>query len=985
MSSNNILDVGVKKDGSLWSRKIFNTINGCFLTISHTLQAGLSGTKSHVRFLNIAADITGDRILGVDHHGNVFLFDIEKNKLSLVVNVGTSASAIEWNNYRYNEFIVALTNNELRCYNALTKDLVSVMKGHSSGVHSISVHGSGRYALSSSFSNTILWDLNTFTKRRTLNGAQEVGVQNVFFLPNSNKIISCFKDDSIFIWDCETMKCLFQLTCPSGQNTGYKCLTATGDSRFLAAGGKSRFIHFWNLDSRQLIQVIELPNKVKEVKDVQFVTEKITVSQNQLLAVLCQDGIIRFISLHSCKLEAEIGGCDEKVLKFTMTNNNRHLIAVIDSGNISMFDLSKVLKSKGDPPMVRKVESEHEEPEKIISKDVNNNVANKVDAKLSHRPLPPGLNMKRLKTVLKGFGEYPGKYRLFIWRSILCLPENYNAFGSLVDKQTHAAYINVHKKFPIKSRKLLRLLQRVLSSLAYWSPIFGETEFLPMIVFPFIKLFPNNQLICFEIIATILVNYCQKWFEYFPNPPLSVLIMVEALLGHHDVALLEHLIQNEISAQIYAWPMLHTLYSEILTKDEWLIVWDNVFSNHPSFMLYLVVAYLIHTRHALLTVNSKEKFEFFFHHRNAIDIHAVIKETYRLSSSTPTNIDPKKVLESFTPLLETQYPIFNAYPRFVVDYLVEERERIREDELEYLRQKQAAIDIKKQKDMTKQQEVAFYRDQGELIKAEQQRRELVKEEEKRLAEQRRKLQSLRRDIALQELDVHDKVRRKHLAYQQQVKNLQLQRLDDELSRKMNLRAEETKNVLQDAEIKALEIEVQKRQFQEELIRENIEASFHFQVDKDIISKQQELDDERIQKIIYQAQNVDGEALKNYQLKLATLNQEKQNFDMQSEVRARNRLWNFEREIQALQIAQAGIDNKKKETELHHLIHNNIDNVKNCLPSSDTNESTSFGSNLSGENLLPSVNSSVVRGSFSEKELDLMAQVRDLRKKIIKKK
>ena len=996
MSNYQVIDVGGKKDGNLWNRKIIsNNIDGCFLCITHTFQSGLSGSRNHVRFLHVAADVSGDRIIGADHQGNIFLFDIEKNRFAEVLRIGISATSIGWNNYRYNEVLIALSNYELRCYNVVTKELVALMKGHTSAVHSISIHGSGRYALSSSFDNTILWDLNTFTKRRTLNGAQEVGVQEVFFLPNSNKIISCFKDDSIFVWDCETMKCLHQLACPSGQKSGYKCLAATGDSRLLISGGKSRFLHLWNLDSRQLIQVIELPIKIKEVKNLAFITDKIAASQNQLLAFLSQDGIIRFINLQTCKLQAEIGGCEEKCYRFLLTNNNRYVVSVLDNGNIAMYDLSKILNPQGVPPLVRKVENENElTPEKknVIDHNIEDVLKPSTvsEDKPTHRDLPPGLNMKRLKTVLKGFGEYPAKYRLFIWRSILCLPENYAAFGSLVDKQTHNAFVNIHEKFPIKSRKLLRILQRVLSALAYWSPIFGETEFLPMMVFPIIKLFPNNQLICFEIIASMLLNWCQKWFEYFPNPPLSILVMIEALLAHHDAALLEHFISFDISAQIYAWPMLHTLFSEILTKDEWLIVWDNLFSNDPSFMLYLVVAYLIHSRHALLTVNSKDKFEFFFHHRNAVDIYAIIKETYRISSSTPVNIDPKKVLERFIPLTEVQYPIFDSYPRFVVDYLVEERERIRQDELDYLREKQTAIDIKKQKDLTKQQELAFYRDQEEIIKSEQHRRELIIGEENKLTTQRRKLQSLRREIALQELDVHDKVRRKYLSHQQQVKNLQLQRLDDELNRKTLQRTEETKEVLQDAEIKALEIEAQKRQFQEDLMRENIDYSFRFQVDKDVICKQKEKDDERIQQIIYKAQNIDGDALKNYQLKLGKLGQEKQNFDMETEVRARNRLWNLEREVQALQITQKDIENKTKESELHHLIHKNVEQLQNNLSVRQDGSVVVPESNSTSTGYLTGSFDSVVenvtcRGSFNERELDLMSQVRDLRRKIAHKK
>ncbi len=60
-----------------------------------------------------------------------------------------------------------------------SKELVSTMHGHTSAIHQISVHGSGRYAISSSHDTSILWDLDTFTRKRTLNGAQVVGVQEV--------------------------------------------------------------------------------------------------------------------------------------------------------------------------------------------------------------------------------------------------------------------------------------------------------------------------------------------------------------------------------------------------------------------------------------------------------------------------------------------------------------------------------------------------------------------------------------------------------------------------------------------------------------------------------------------------------------------------------------------------------------------------------------------------------------------------------------
>ena len=77
--------------------------------------------------------------------------------------------------------------------------------------------------------------------------------------------------------------------------------------------------------------------------------------------------------------------------------------------------------------------------------------------------------------------------------------------------------------------------------------------------------------------------------------------------------------------------------------------------------------------------------QYFFHHRNAVDVSQVIKEAYRLQDTTPDDLHPD--LDPATPLTREQYPVFNKYPKFIVDYQVQERERIRTEEQEYLRQR----------------------------------------------------------------------------------------------------------------------------------------------------------------------------------------------------------------------------------------------------------------------------------------------------------
>jgi hypothetical protein len=50
--------------------------------------------------------------------------------------------------------------------------------------------------------------------------------------------------------------------------------------------------------------------------------------------------------------------------------------------------------------------------------------------------------------------------RAFIWRCLLRLPENHAAYAALVEKGGHSTFAKLQEQYPLKSRKLLRIMQR---------------------------------------------------------------------------------------------------------------------------------------------------------------------------------------------------------------------------------------------------------------------------------------------------------------------------------------------------------------------------------------------------------------------------------------------------------------------------------------------------------------------------------------------
>ena len=72
--------------------------------------------------------------------------------------------------------------------------------------------------------------------------------------------------------------------------------------------------------------------------------------------------------------------------------------------------------------------------ENIRLKDNNHSTG-----RLNTKPLSTQdkLNRQELRQVLIGYGEFPARYRLLIWRHLLKIPENESSFAALVDRGRH--------------------------------------------------------------------------------------------------------------------------------------------------------------------------------------------------------------------------------------------------------------------------------------------------------------------------------------------------------------------------------------------------------------------------------------------------------------------------------------------------------------------------------------------------------------------
>jgi len=60
--------------------------------------------------------------------------------------------------------------------------------------------------------------------------------------------------------------------------------------------------------------------------------------------------------------------------------------------------------------------------------------------------------------------------------------------------------------------------------------------------------------------------WCQHWFEYFPNPPINVLSLVENVLTFHDKELLHHFVRHGITSQVHFCVVLNSFFQLFKTR-----------------------------------------------------------------------------------------------------------------------------------------------------------------------------------------------------------------------------------------------------------------------------------------------------------------------------------------------------------------------------------------------------------------------------------
>ena len=174
-----LVDLTARRSGNLWQYKpTASAKDGLLVHVLHR-HSSTSNTLHgrSIRFTRVAFNEVGDRLVAADQQGNVFIICLDRNRFTLLRRLGSPCTALSFVAMGRTDLLVALADVTTRCINSDTGEQLASLRGHSASVRHISVHVAGRYVLSTSSSEAILWETKTYQKLRTLTGAQDIGVQ----------------------------------------------------------------------------------------------------------------------------------------------------------------------------------------------------------------------------------------------------------------------------------------------------------------------------------------------------------------------------------------------------------------------------------------------------------------------------------------------------------------------------------------------------------------------------------------------------------------------------------------------------------------------------------------------------------------------------------------------------------------------------------------------------------------------------------------
>ncbi|XP_046813338.1 TBC1 domain family member 31 [Vespa crabro] len=615
-----------------------------------------------MNFIQAAFDCNNEQVIAIDSKGIAYYVDLTNvqpcyQKLGMV----GQACFVAFNPIDNSEIIIGLTTADIKLMKIPANiNEFCLISGHKLPATNISFYKD--HCLTCSYKEVIIWHLKSFSRVHQLHiNTTNVSVKKAS-LSSLGHIVVLYHNDSIQTWMFNQLDTDTKLDIKKFGIRNVKDFVFIQNGRAMIIASTQNKIIILNTYNWSMIKSLSLPEKFIGIKKMSIVPLPLDSGANKIVAVISSNCTLHILDLNlSCFIDKT--HVINNIKKIVVSSDGRYIIIIEKQGLLKLTFCEKLFPQ--EPIRTEKLKKKCRP------------LAHKINEHLQciRQNIKQELRLDRLLLILQEFGKFPDKYRHLIWSTILKLPANKTAFISLINNTTQgAATISFLKNYHLADRNKASLLTTIIECLIQWCPLLAQTSFLPNLIFPFLVVFQKDQLFALELTLSILINYCQKWFEYHPLPPLNILGIIENILLRADPQLLNYFCEHGITSIEYAWPLLQTTMSEVLSGDEWLILWDHLLSlQTPTLFLMCVIAYSICSRNIIFMLHTVEDLKRFYKTQGHVRAKELLKVAQRLDQNIPYRLHPNRYLRNKLIQLpeEGPYPplVLEDYPKFLTEEL----------------------------------------------------------------------------------------------------------------------------------------------------------------------------------------------------------------------------------------------------------------------------------------------------------------------------
>lgn len=640
----------------------------------------------------------GDLITS-DSRGNITQFFLRQNRYSQHIrNVLPCSLVCQVND----EHVFLIKGREIGLYN-LNGKKVSEFKQHCSVVKGFDFCYEKKVFLTYSAECAVVWDLDSCKVLRNLR-SKGISYRQVIFANEGNSILTCFDDGKFYQWRVSD-------NALEKQFEGTQIQKVTIQEFGIFGARDNAEIFFWDSTGKLkfLIKAISGVSRILDLKSFQ-----------SELFVLGDTGRLYIINTLLWRIEFEL-----QIGIFSITNfeiSLPRLYIITNNGILHIYDyqvLSENSKKKNSEKLKKGLEDtlifsyleisevqsgeNHEPAESLPSLNSKEEILfTKLNPLVSSpSPLPSfsqsspcqhdlfqslfnfakltphksQINHCGLKKILQVKFEYPEKFRPLIWRFLLQLPSNTDNFAGLYSRGTHPDLASFFQNFKKKiSQNEFSRTERVASALCYWSPLLSKVEYIGEIVNPFIKIYPGDDISCFEAVMALVIHWMQHWFECFPSPPVVLIESIANVIRFHDISLYKAL-NNSMGAQEAIWKVLKTLMLNAINQRNWMQLMDFLFTDwqEPEKIMFFVANFFLTHAAPLKKLNTHLEMLNFLTSKRKINVERYMTEVEKLYLNAGAAVISFNIK---LPICQGQYPLFTGYPRFKVQTKQELAEEI---------------------------------------------------------------------------------------------------------------------------------------------------------------------------------------------------------------------------------------------------------------------------------------------------------------------